>query len=94
MPKHHMYEEPAPTGEQDVGKRLELHWARESRTVMVGATRWQGQPGRVATDRDWLDSDPPQPAWDGPLISMDRSQINHLIKQLRMARDQAFGKDE
>jgi hypothetical protein len=93
MPKHHMYEEPDTVG-QDITKRLELYWARESRSVMLGSTAWQGDPGQVATDREWLDGEPPTPAWDGRLLSLDRGQINHLIKELRIARDQAYGKDE
>jgi hypothetical protein len=98
MAKHYLYQHPLGVDEQDLTRRLELHWARESQTVMLGSTRWQGQPGEVATDREYLDSEndhePPLPAWDGPLIELQRSQINHLIKQLRAARDQAYGKDE
>lgn len=94
MPKHYLYEHPVGVDEQDISRRLELHWARESQTVMLGTTRWQGQPGKAAGDREWLDGNPPTPAWDGPLIGLHRSQINHLIKQLRAARDQAYGRDE
>jgi hypothetical protein len=34
------------------------------------------------------------PAWRGDFIPLERDQVNHLIRQLRAARDQAYGKDE
>ncbi len=93
MPKHFMYQ-PATASGQDLSGRLELHWYRASNTVVLGATRWRGNPGQVATDVEFLPASPPQPAWEGPMIELPRSKINHLIKELRAARDQAYGRDE
>jgi hypothetical protein len=33
-------------------------------------------------------------AWDGQYVDLDRGQINELIRNLRRARDQAYGHDE
>lgn len=33
-------------------------------------------------------------AWEGEHVELDREQINQLIRALREARDQAFGRDE
>lgn len=95
MPKHYLYE-PAPrNGPQDIGRRLELHWAREAQSVVLGSTHWVG-PGEPVTDQEVFHpefGDPIQ-AWDGLLIALNRDQINHLITQLRTARDQAYGRDQ
>jgi hypothetical protein len=32
--------------------------------------------------------------YDGMYVTLDRSGINRLIRNLRRARDQAFGRDE
>lgn len=32
--------------------------------------------------------------WDGFFVTLDRHQINQLIRNLRKARDRAFGRDE
>lgn len=97
MPKHFMYSDHQP-GLQTADARLELHWQRE-RGVQLGATHWLG-PGHPDGAQEYLEpvqdtgSEPVAPAWDGWFIEMDRDKINHLIKQLRAARDQAYGKDE
>jgi hypothetical protein len=34
------------------------------------------------------------PEWSAQFVDLDRAKVNHLIKQLRVARDQAYGRDE
>ena len=107
MPKHYIYPKPNPDG-TDARARFELHWQRDG-SVQLASTRFAGQ-GRVDTTITYLtdggadvpvqmsgantfSGDMPS-AWPGEYIDMDRDQVNHLIKQLRVARDQAFGRDE
>lgn len=97
MPKHNIY--PATTADIPADRRLELHWQRES-GVQLATTVWKGPfgstpdtgleflPGATGTAED------PGRAWDGQFLDLNRDQLNHLIKQLRVARDQAFGRDE
>lgn len=94
MPKHFLYNDAQP-GVQTADVRLELHWQRE-RGVQLGATHWLGS-GDPDGGQEFLEpvgTEPQAMAWDGWFIGMDRDKINHLIKQLRAARDQAYGKDE
>jgi hypothetical protein len=94
MPKHNIYQRAAD--DTNCGEhRLELQWQRES-FVTVAVTRWAGEPADPDPNREYIDGDGSikSPAWDGRIIVLERDQINHLIRQLRNARDQAFGKDE
>jgi hypothetical protein len=88
MAKHHVYS-------HRTDSRVELQWQRGD-YAQIGTTRWAGD-GTPVLDREFLDvaeGEPPVPAWDGQFVDLDRDSINHLIKQLRIARDQAFGRDE
>lgn len=95
MARHFMYPHPNPDG-TDAEQRLELHWQRDG-GVQLATTMWKGEAGKPGTGVEYL---PPNEvgetfrAWDGPFVDLTRSQLNHLIKQLRTARDQAFGRDE
>lgn len=97
MPKHNIY----PAAEPDAvvaERRIELHWQREM-YVQIATTVWKGEPGKPDTGQELLpgatDTIAEMPrAWDGQFVDLNRDQINHLIKQLRVARDQAFGRDE
>jgi hypothetical protein len=43
----------------------------------------------------WATEDEPEPHFtDGMYVDLDRAGINKLIRNLRRARDQAFGRDE
>jgi hypothetical protein len=96
MPKHYIYPTPNPDG-ADADRRIELRWQREG-GVQLAATRWAGDPMKVDFGQEFIqpekDGDPLVPAWMGDFVSLERAQINHLIRQLRAARDQAFGRDE
>jgi redox-sensitive bicupin YhaK (pirin superfamily) len=66
--------------------------------VQIGSTAWKGEPGKPDTGLEVLPgagtcSELPR-AWAGEFVDLSRDQINHLIKQLRAARDQAYGRDE
>jgi hypothetical protein len=96
MPKHNIYPTPNPDG-SGADRRIELHWQRDG-GVQLASTRWAGDPAKVDFGQDFVqpnkDGDPLVPAWQGDFADLDRTQLNHLIRQLRTARDQAFGKDE
>ena len=95
MARHYIYPRPVTEGAvQD--QRLELHWQRDS-GVQIASTKWAGSAGTAPdTAAEYLDDTSMEPlrAWAGQFLDLNRDQINHLIKQLRAARDQAFGKDE
>lgn len=96
MPKHNIYPTPNPDGTNS-DRRIELHWQRDS-GVQVASTKWAGEVGSVPdTGAEFLPGtsvNGPLMAWDGQFVGLTRERINHLIKQLRIARDQAFGRDE
>ncbi len=95
MPKTNLYERPGPEG-QDSDRRLEVGWQADS--VQVATTKLRPGADRNA---DYLSAvtyasstgGPPR-AWEGEFISLDREQINQLIRTLREARDKAFGRNE
>lgn len=107
MPKHNIYPKaghllavPPAEGEPlPPAGRLELHWQRDQ-YVQLASTRWVGDPAKIDTTLEFLpregaaSTEPARRAWEGFFVDLDRGGINHLIKQLRMARDQAYGKDE
>lgn len=93
MPKHYMYPDTAGTA-QPPRERFELHWQRDG-GVQLASTQWAGT-GAPITEQEVIlpDLGDPMPAWSGKFIGLGRNQLNHLIKQLRVARDQAYGRDE
>jgi len=63
------------------GLRTEIRWSRERGDVQL-ATVADTPPEATGT------------GGEGWHVSLDRRQINELIRHLRRARDQAFGRDE
>ncbi len=102
MPKHYIYPQPNPDG-TNAESRLELHWQRDN-GVQITTTKWAGLAGKVDHDVTYLaealgtaitTSTAEVPlAWQGQAVELTRDQINHLIRELRIARDQAYGKNE
>lgn len=91
MPKSSYYENARPDGTQQ--RRFEIGWNRDG-GVQIATTRLAEG---AEPDSEWLDAADgaePKPAWDGQWMDLDRYQVNELIRALRRARDQAFGRDE
>lgn len=90
MPKEIVYSDLLPHGEKDPARAIvEVGWTREH-DVQI-ATRCIR-----ADDEEVYDFDPgkPIPVERGYYVDLGRRQINDLIRNLRRARDQAFGRDE
>lgn len=65
---------------QDQQGLVQVGWSREVEHVQV-----------VTMSRDPVTF---ETKWEGFYVDLDRSGINALIRNLRRARDQAFGRDE
>lgn len=87
MAKHMIYPTANPDG-TDADRRIELQWQRE-RGAQIAVTKFGGVGDRT---REYTEKG--DPTWVGEAVDLTRDQINHLIRQLRAARDQAFGRDE
>jgi len=91
MPKEVIYGKSFPYSEKDpAGSITEVRWSRDSEFVQI-ATRC------INISDETVYKDPNKPtltAADGWFVDLDRNAINKLIKDLRKARDQAYGKDE
>jgi hypothetical protein len=95
MPKHNIYPRPNPDGDGQ-NRRLELQWQRDSH-LSLASTIWAGDPAQIDTGREFIPGPAGEalmPAWQGEFLQLERDQVNHLIRQLRIARDQAYGRDE
>lgn len=104
MPKHFIHRT-HPDGTPSAN-RMEIRWQRDS-GVQIGTTTWAGDgapdpqqelltsPGQaIKVGGEPAETTTLKPAWPGGFVHLDRAQINHAIKWLRIARDQAFGRDE
>lgn len=92
MATHNIYPHPNPDG-TDADLRVSIQWQRPGHVAVATAKLAEG----ADRTQEWLPASgdqPPRPAWDGMYVPLDRDQINHLIRQLRAARDQAYGRDE
>jgi hypothetical protein len=89
MPKETVYGEllPIEGAADDPNERpiVQVRWSREHGDVQV-VTRKFGY--------ECAGPDEPQSFAYGMYVSLDRRCINDLIRYLRRARDQAFGRDE
>jgi hypothetical protein len=75
---------------------LEVNWGRDTGHIQIGSTTRPGQ-GNITLPlaelvREW-DDDTKELA-TGLFCTLDRYYVNKLIRVLRHARGQAFGKDE
>jgi hypothetical protein len=93
----------------DQRTKVEVGWARD-RFVQVGSLRQAEPAGVVAyTSSDFpvmntvgaavvvtggIVPPEPEPEWAGQFVDLDRHGLNQLIRSLRRARDQAYGRDE
>lgn len=63
------------------GLRTEIRWSREASHVQMATVADEAPPSSGMGAEGWF-------------VSLNRRQINDLIRHLRRARDQAFGRDE
>ena len=104
MPKEYTYANTRPYGDDFPGRSVaEVSWSREAEHVQLGTLCIHEATGERWIP-DWVTGlIPPEKAGsvpshvfaqDGWFIDLDRQGINKLIRDLRRARDQAFGRDE
>lgn len=67
---------------------VDVLWNREGGMVQVVTKATDADGGRWAADS------PETHFTDGMYVDLDRAGINRLIRNLRRARDNAFGRDE
>lgn len=98
MPAEHVYgiqlvTEPS-TNEHGVPMRavgvpiVDVRWNRDGEYVQIVTKETDAFGGRLVGDA------PETHYTDGLYVDLDRAAINRLIRNLRRARDQAFGRDE
>jgi hypothetical protein len=103
MPKEVVYGEGFPYGTPDepgpARSVIEVGWATGGHVQIatrciraVDGSVYEAQPGEPGADEDLAGQAIPRAF--GNYVQMDRRGINQLIRNLRRARDQAFGRDE
>lgn len=75
-------------GDNPIVPIVEVRWSKEHEHVQVVSKATDPYDGRVAGDSTETHFT------DGMHVDLDRKSINDLIRYLRRARDQAYGKDE
>lgn len=93
MPKEVIYAEHEPYG-PDGSERivLEVSWGRETSHVQLASLLVAGS---TLEPLPCVSGDDARTPFNGGVyMSLDRHGINTLIRHLRRARDQAFGRDE
>lgn len=67
---------------------VDVRWSRDAGYVQIVTKATDAHGGRLAGDS------PETHFSDGFYVDLNRHAINDLIRNLRRARDQAFGRDE
>lgn len=89
MPKERTDGSLLPYGEEGDGRSIvEVSWGRETGHVQIVSKVVNRYTGERFTDDEGIHYT------DGSYVDLDRRGINDIIRNLRRARDQAFGKDE
>jgi hypothetical protein len=109
MPKFNIYERTHGGVDVETGKpiparqprRISIGWSRDRHAQLgVGWVDPDAEakvPPHVGWSADFITStelDEAQKVWQSQWIELDRHTINQLIRELRKARDEAFGRDE
>ena len=102
MPRERIYGEDVPfTDDSSVRTLIDLSWSRDAGHVQLGTIAVDASTGDSLNivERFGSISVPAEehecPSISGGLyLQLNREAINRLIRQLRRARDQAFGRDE
>lgn len=100
MPKETVYGEQMaydPADPKPRVARVEVMWNREAGHVQIVSKATDAEGGRWAgypkADEPY-DETNEHHVTDGYYVNLGRVEINTLIRHLRRARDQAFGRDE
>jgi hypothetical protein len=93
MPKESVYGiqhifDPPSNDNRPMVPTVDVLWGREGGYVQIVTKVEDAHGGR------WVGDSPETHFTDGMYVDLDRNEINRLIRNLRRARDQAFGKDE
>ena len=91
MPAEHVYGEQTILEDSDEAPMVpivDVRWGREGGYVQVVTKATDAHGGRLAGES------PDTHFTDGMYVDLGRDAINRLIRNLRRARDQAFGRDE
>lgn len=94
MPKETTYGSQQPYGEDSPAESVvQVLWGRETQHVQLVSKCINRSTG---DDMGPPDERTPREMYftDGFYVTLDRAGINKLIRDLRRARDQAYGKDE
>lgn len=107
MPKVNIYEATHGGVDVETGKelpapqprRISIGWSKDQHAQLgVG---WVDPDAKVPPHMGWTkdfitstELDEAQKVWESQWIDLDRHTINQLIRELRKARDEAFGRDE
>lgn len=99
MPRERIYGAFTPFGDEDVRRTVvDLSWSREAGHVQMATLSIDGvtgDPVEIGTvELPTPDGTATAPILGGMYLQLDRDGINRLIRNLRRARDQAFGRDE
>lgn len=100
MPKEVVFGSQLPYSDVSSGRSaIGVHWGIEQEYVQVSASLFNDDGRSVTADGVVHEAEGAEAArrelWSqGFYVDLDRSGINRLIRNLRRARDQAFGRDE
>lgn len=104
MPRERIYGSLVPFIDEDPARTvMEVTWSREAQYVQLASISIDGVTGEpldivqkhgcVTVSSEEREHECPV-LFGGIYVQLDRRSINELIRKLRRARDQAFGRDE
>ena len=91
MPKETVYGEQLTFDPKDANPQVpvvDVMWGRDQQFVQIASKVESPDGGR------WAEESPNSHVSDGMYVDLNRASVNKLIRNLRRARDQAFGRDE
>lgn len=93
MPKFNIYPQQSDPGADEPARRISVGYTKGSYAQVGIALRLAANPhiAPAAKADGVFNSDPD---WHTEWVDADRHTINQLIRELRKARDEAFGRDE
>lgn len=94
MPTEYVYEKYKPTDATEMLRAVKVGWGKEAQHVQVAVVLPNQPEIDVKVDDTTATMTNISAGRHHLHIQLDRDSINHLIRTLRRARDQAFGRDE